>query len=64
MKQERKKVSLMEEEYFFLKEKVLELQRRNRNACLSAEHRQAPVVSIIQDLVEMQQRKSSKAQKL
>ena len=53
-------IELTEEQYFFLKEKALELQKQNQNAS---------IVSIIRDLVEKdrqkwKQRKISKAQKL
>ena len=47
-------IELTEDQYFYLKEKVLELQKQNKNAS---------VVSIIRDLVEKdrQGRKTSKA---
>lgn len=53
-------IELTEEQYFFLKEKALELQKQNQNAS---------IVSIIRDLIEKDrrewtQRKVSKAEKL
>mgnify|MGYP005854553019 CR=1 FL=1 len=45
-------IELTKEQYFFLKEKVLELQKENQNAYLSVGRRQASIVSIIRDLIE------------
>jgi hypothetical protein len=53
-------LELTEEQYFFLKEKALELQKQNQNAS---------IVSIIRDLIEKDRQewnrhKASKLQKL
>lgn len=56
-------IELTEEQYFFLKEKALELQKRNQNACLSAGRRQASIVSIIRDLIEKDREKWTKEKK-
>ncbi len=47
-------IELTEEQYFFLKEKALELQKQNQNAS---------IVSIIRDLIEKDREKSLKEKK-
>ena len=44
-------IEITQDQYFFLKEKVLELQKQNKSAS---------IVSIIRDLVEKDMQKSSK----
>ncbi len=50
-KMKKTTIELTEEQYFYLKERALELQRRSKNAS---------IVSIIRDLVEKDMQKSSK----
>ena len=47
-------IELTEEQYFFLKEKALELQKQNQNAS---------IVSIIRDLVEKDRQEWTKGKK-
>jgi|GEM_PF-627261 len=47
-------IELTEEQYFFLKEKALELQKQNQNAS---------IVSIIRDLIEKDRQKWTKGKK-
>lgn len=47
-------IELTEEQYFFLKEKALELQKQNQNAS---------IVSIIRDLIEKDREKWTKEKK-
>jgi hypothetical protein len=47
-------IELTEEQYFFLKEKALELQKQNQNAS---------IVSIIRDLIEKDRQKWAKGNK-
>jgi len=47
-------IELTEEQYFFLKEKALELQKQNQNAS---------IVSIIRDLIEKDRQEWTKARK-
>lgn len=47
-------IELTEEQYFFLKEKALELQKQNKNASF---------VSIIRDLIEKDRQEWAKAKK-
>jgi hypothetical protein len=47
-------IELTEEQYFFLKEKALELQKQNQNAS---------IVSIIRDLIEKDRREWAKKRK-
>jgi hypothetical protein len=47
-------IELTEEQYFFLKEKALELQKRNQNAS---------IVSIIRDLIEKDRQEWKKGKK-
>jgi hypothetical protein len=47
-------IELTEEQYFFLKEKVLELQKQSQNAS---------IVSIIRDLIEKDREEWAKARK-
>jgi len=50
-KMKKTTIELTEEQYFFLKEKALGLQKQNKNAS---------IVSIIRELVEHDMRKSKK----
>lgn len=67
-KRRKTTIELTEKQYFFLKEKALELKNQNQNAYLRQvkRGRQASIVSIIRELVkkdwkEWKQRKISKA---